>query len=372
MTDSSSQIFLGSMTGTSLDGMDLVAVMFEQDKHPQLLYKKFIAYPDDLKQQLKSLCQSPDAKVSDCCQTDSWLGEFYADSINQFLSDFNLPSSKISALGSHGQTIRHNVSTSHPYTLQIGDPNIITARTGLKVVADFRRKDLALGGQGAPLAPAFHQQVFHSPKHNRVILNIGGIANITYLPADISMPVIGFDTGPGNTLIDQVCQQRSDFSYDKDGKLARSGNIIKPLLTSILEKEPYFNKAYPKSTGTDYFSPSWLSQFDTHATPTTDLLATITELTAVSISKQIQAFTVKPSECFVCGGGAHNAYLLERIASHLDDIKLDSTIAAGIDPDWVEAMAFAWLAKQTLNNEPGNLPSVTNAQYCTILGGVFQ
>ena len=371
MTTSSARIFLGSMTGTSLDGMDLVAVAFESHQPPQLLHQKFIPYPDDLRSQLQHLCLTPDASISDCCRLDSWLGEFYASSISDFLTDTDLNWSQITALGSHGQTIRHNITSDHPYTLQIGDPNIIAARTGLTVVADFRRRDVALGGQGAPLAPAFHQQVFHSSQMNRAILNIGGIANITCLAADSSSPVIGFDTGPGNTLIDHISQQRLGNRYDQNGESARTGNIVKPLLDEMLDNEPYFAQPHPKSTGTDYFSPQWLRNFDLQPVSTPDLLATLSELTAVSISRGLQSLGKEPEECFVCGGGVHNEYLMERLAVHLNNCTLKSTETLGIHPDWIEAMAFAWLAKQTMDFQPGNLPSVTNADKFTVLGGIY-
>lgn len=359
------------MTGTSLDGMDLVAVAFESHQPPQLLHQKFIPYPDDLRSQLQHLCLTPDASISDCCRLDSWLGEFYASSISDFLTDTDLNWSQITALGSHGQTIRHNITSDHPYTLQIGDPNIIAARTGLTVVADFRRRDVALGGQGAPLAPAFHQQVFHSSQMNRAILNIGGIANITCLAADSSSPVIGFDTGPGNTLIDHISQQRLGNRYDQNGESARTGNIVKPLLDEMLDNEPYFAQPHPKSTGTDYFSPQWLRNFDLQPVSTPDLLATLSELTAVSISRGLQSLGKEPEECFVCGGGVHNEYLMERLAVHLNNCTLKSTETLGIHPDWIEAMAFAWLAKQTMDFQPGNLPSVTNADKFTVLGGIY-
>ena len=371
MTLSTARIFLGSMTGTSLDGMDLVAVAFVSQQPPQLLHQRFIPYPDDLRSQLLYLCSTPDASISDCCRLDSWLGEFYASSIGDFLTDSNLSASEITALGSHGQTIRHNIASDHPYTLQIGDPNIIAAQTGLTVVADFRRRDVALGGQGAPLAPAFHQQVFHSENTNRAILNIGGIANITHLPANSSLPVTGFDTGPGNTLIDHISQQHLGNRYDQNGESARTGNIIKSLLDEMLDYEPYFAQPHPKSTGTDYFSSHWLRNFELQPVSTPDLLATLTELTAVSISRGLQSLHKETEECYVCGGGVHNKYLMKRLAAHLNNCTLKSTEALGIHPDWIEAMAFAWLAKQTVDFQPGNLPSVTNADRFTVLGGIY-
>lgn len=367
-----SDIYLGTMTGTSMDGIDLVAVLFPQKSPPHLLASQFTPYPEAIKQELKQLVLDPQSTITQMCQTDTRLGQLYAEVIEQFITNYGIDKKDIRAIGSHGQTIRHSIDKHTPYTLQIGDPNIIAARTGLTVAADFRRRDVALQGQGAPLAPAFHNEVFRSNEKNRVILNIGGIANITCLPADIDQPVFGFDTGPGNTLIDHMARAFFKRDYDHEGKLARSGKILHEHLLSVMTKEPYFNLASPKSTGTDYFSPQWLDQFGLHEVEATDALATLVEITAHSIADSIAGLPLTIQECFVCGGGAKNTYLLERLHAHLPDtISMNTTEKLGIHPDWVEATAFAWLAHRTLNQKPGNLPSVTNSKKVTILGAVY-
>jgi anhydro-N-acetylmuramic acid kinase len=358
------------MSGTSLDGLDIVAVEFHESQ-PELLHQQTIQYPPELRSLLQQLALNPDATINEMCILDTQLGNFYAEKINHFIDEFNINRQEIVALGSHGQTIRHDIQQNNPYTLQIGDPNIIAAQSGITVVADFRRRDLALGGQGAPLAPAFHNHAFHSDKTNRVIINIGGIANITYLPANNSTPICGFDTGPGNTLLDSLSQQFLNKNFDERGEFARSGEIQTATLQEIIEQEPYFHKKPPKSTGTDYFSPAWLKQFQFDSLSPSDIMATLVELTALSLVKGIQYLESNIDEFFVCGGGAHNNYLMERLSHHLKPGKVKSTISLGIHPDWVEAMAFAWLARQTIKQLPGNLPSVTSAKTPTILGGVY-
>jgi len=358
------------MSGTSLDGLDLVAVDFSESR-PQLLYQGNSAYPVKLRESLQHLALNPEASITQMCRLDTQLGQFYADRINAFMEIHNIKRSSIAAIGSHGQTIRHSARQEPAYTLQIGDPNIIAAETGVTVVADFRRRDLACGGQGAPLAPAFHNQVFRSDKTNRVIINIGGIANITSLPADRSIPVTGYDTGPGNTLLDHLSQKYLQKDYDNRGEFSRSGQIHQPTLQSILKQDAFFNQQPPKSTGTDYFSPAWLEKYEINQLSPADTMSTVVELTALSLSQEILSLTPTPSECYVCGGGAHNTYLIERVSHHLSESSIYSTDRLGIHPDWVEAMAFAWLARQTINFLPANLPSVTNAKNLTILGAVF-
>lgn len=358
------------MSGTSLDGLDLVAVEFNDD-FPQLIHSQTTPYPVELQQSLRDLALNDKASVNQMCSLDTQLGQFYAESINTFIKTHNISNHQITAIGSHGQTIRHDTQSSFPYTLQIGDPNIIAAATGVTVVADFRRRDLAHGGQGAPLTPAFHNEVFRSNSSSRCIINIGGIANITHLPSDTTQPVSGFDTGPGNTLLDFLSQQFLNKDYDESGDLARSGKVNTGVLHSILEQEPYFHISPPKSTGTDYFSPAWFNRQGLNTLPVPDAMATLVELTAICIANGIHSIQDNIEKCFVCGGGAHNSFLLERLNLQLGSIKLKSTLQLGIHPDWVEAMAFAWLARQTILLLPGNLPSVTSAKIPTILGGVY-
>lgn len=365
-------IYIGAMSGTSLDGLDLVAVSFDDHSRPTLLASECHAYSSDLRQDLRNLIQQPATNLADLGQTDTRLGRFYADSIDQFCTRNRLDKSAIRAVGSHGQTIWHSPDGPAPFTLQIGDPNIIAAQTGLDVVADFRRRDIALGGQGAPFACAYHEQVFRSDDKDRVIINIGGIANITYLPSDPSQPVIGFDSGPGNTFMDAFSRSHLGQDYDDAGAFARQGSILHDWLERTLREEPYFLRAHPKSTGTEYFSPAWLERSGLlHHERPADVMATLCELTARSITHAIEHSSLVPDEVFICGGGAHNHFLLQRLAERLAPARVATTDVLGLPPDWVEAITFAWLARQTMDRRPSNLPSVTKAKKFTILGAVY-
>ena len=281
---------------------------------------------------------------------------------------------QVRAIGSHGQTILHLPWATPSRTLQIGDPNLVAALTGVTTIADFRRADVAAGGQGAPLAPAFHAWKFRAGRVNRVVLNIGGIANITILPAAPAEQVRGFDTGPGNTLMDAWIQQRRGCDYDEQGHWAATGNVRQDLLKQALS-DPYFTAPPPKSTGKDDFNLAWLA---THTDKTgsacrdEDLQATLLELTAVSIAEAISAKAPGADELLVCGGGVHNPVLMRRLQSLLPGLAVKSTGACGIDPDAVEAVTFAWLARQRLENTPANLPSVTGAERAVVLGAIYE
>lgn len=293
----------------------------------------------------------------------------FAAAINQFLQVYNIAPAQIEAIGSHGQNIYHHPHPPYPFTLQIGDPNTIAALTGITTVADFRRKDLAYGGQGAPLVPAFHAEIFRHPHKNRVIVNIGGIANITVLPADPTQPVIGFDTGPGNALLDSWIAKHLEQTHDHDGKWAAQGQYSETLLNALLS-DPYFFHPSPKSTGREYFNLNWLKNFLPFTAKPVDIQATLVELTARSIIDAINKHMLE-GEIFVCGGGAHNAFLMQRLGSLAKNYTVSSTQTLHISPDWIEAMAFAWLAKQTLEKKPGNMPQVTGARQTAILGGIY-
>lgn len=369
--DSEPSVYIGTMSGTSMDGLDMVAVSFNNNDCPQIIAQRQVGYPEDLRHQLQCMAVDMAATVSQMCRLDTWVGQFYAEQIDHFISDYQLLKNDIVAVGSHGQTIRHSIQSRHPFSLQIGDPNIIAALTNLVVVADFRRRDVALGGEGAPLAPAFHNYAFRSLNRNRVIINIGGIANITCLPSNPVEPISGFDTGPGNTLMDYLSQQVLGANFDESGDFARTGRVLTDQLQTIMQQEPYFHRATPKSTGTDYFSPQWLKRTGLLDASPADAMATLVELACLTLSKAINSLSIDIQECYVCGGGAHNLHLMQRLGCHLGDRKLETTAALGIHPDWVEAVAFAWLARQTLQQQPGNLPSVTNAEKFTILGAVY-
>jgi anhydro-N-acetylmuramic acid kinase len=364
-----SELYIGLMSGTSLDGVDIAIADFSEYP-PRLLYCDTTAYDKTMRQRLHSLCQSETTTLDNLYGLDAELGELYAKSVNQALKFVSLESANISAIGCHGQTIRHSPDSATPYTVQIGDPNRIAALTGITTVADFRRKDIALGGQAAPLAPAFHRFLFRADDENRALINIGGIANITYLPSDPAEPVLGFDTGPGNTLLDYWNEQHQGSRFDDAGAWARSGQVIDDLLASMIGGEDYFLLGAPKSTGTEYFNSNWLATFLNNEFAANDVQSTLVELTATTIANALSDLP-DVANCYVCGGGAHNQYLLERLALNLPQCDVATTSALGLDPDFVEAAAFAWLARERINLRNGNIPEVTRAQRAAILGGIY-
>jgi len=369
-SSASSEIYAGLMSGTSLDGIDIAILDFSKFP-PRLLHADTVPYPDAVRQRLRDLCQSPTTTLDNLYSLDAELGEMYAQTVNQALESASIDRSAVEALGCHGQTIRHSPDSAAPFTVQIGDPNRIATLTGITTVADFRRKDIALGGQGAPLAPAFHRFLFRSDQEDRALINIGGIANITLLPADTGQPVLGFDTGPGNTLLDYWNGIHCDSAYDATGVWASSGRVIDRMLEQMMSEEDYFKLDPPKSTGTEYFSSGWLSQFLDDENEAADVQATLVELTALTIANARSRLPQRPQSLFVCGGGAHNQYLLDRLAANIPDGKLATTEALGLHPDFVEAAAFAWLARERVNLHTGNIPDVTQAQRAAILGGVY-
>ncbi len=371
MSGNEPHYFIGLMSGTSLDAIDAVLVDFSETA-PKLIEQIQNPLPEDLRANILALCEPGPNEIQRAGKLDSRLGELLAGSAIQLLNKAQIDNREVVAIGSHGQTIRHCPEENPPFTLQIGDPNVIAQRTRITTIADFRRRDVAAGGQGAPFAPAFHQ-AFFSTNRDRVILNIGGIANLTYLPGTPSAPILGFDTGPGNVLIDAWCQSQNHGPYDAGGEWAATGFPIEPLLEQLLT-EPYFQLAHPKSTGRELFNLEWLQQhlksFDANYRAN-DVCATLVELTAITICQSIELNFFDCKELFICGGGAHNQSLLKRIASHLPDTRVNTTQAIGIDPDWVEAIGFAWLAKQTLERTPVKLRSVTGASQDCVLGGVY-
>lgn len=359
-----SEVYIGLMSGTSMDAIDVAVVDFS--KQPlELLATHSEPILPSLKERLIALCMPGDNGVFRLGGTDVELGHALAQAALNGLRKTNIKASDVIAIGSHGQTVRHMPNSEFPFTLQIGDPNIIALRTGITTVADFRRRDVAAGGQGAPLAPAFHRYLFADEAKKRIILNIGGIANITVLNGG---DVIGFDTGPGNTLLDAWCIKYRNRDFDQNGEWARSGKINEELLTKLL-RDDYFKKTPPKSTGREYFNLPWLNTF-LNAEKPEDVQATLTALTAQSIADAITPYA-SDAELIVCGGGVHNTFLMEQLRQRCKNIVVNSTEALGVDPDWIEAMAFAWLAKQTLENQPGNIPSVTGAEVQTTLGGIY-
>ncbi len=367
---SGSDIYIGLMSGTSLDGVDSCIVDFAH-RVPLALHCHTRPYPQSLVQRIRDLTAAEGITIDRLCQLDIEIACFYAEVVDQALDSAAIAPDSIRAIGCHGQTIHHNPDKQPTYTLQIGDPNTLSARTGITAVADFRRRDMALGGQGAPLAPAFHHFMFASQDCDRIIINIGGIANITYLPANPARQVTAFDTGPGNTLLDNWICKHQDRNYDDKGQWAASGQVIENLLQSMLSCDPYFSKPPPKSTGTEYFCLKWLNGFSPDKYKPADVQATLLDLSALSIVRGIQQIDATQAECYVCGGGVHNQQLMRRLRSLLPGTTVASAAELGLDPDYIEAFAFAWLARQTINGQTGNLPSVTGASGPAILGGIF-
>ncbi len=365
--------FAGLMSGTSMDGIDAALVGFG-DHQVEIHASLSQAYPDALRSELLQAAHTPEkCTVDRIGRLDHWVGECFRDAALALLGKAGVAAEKVAAIGSHGQTLRHQPHAARPFSLQIGDPNIIATGTGIMTVADFRRADIAQGGEGAPLAPAFHRWLFASGDMNRAVVNIGGIANVTLLPA-ASTSVTGFDTGPGNTLLDSHARKHLDKPFDANGAWAASGKVADELLAAMMS-DPYFALEAPKSTGFEYFNEQWvgtkLAETGNAALTPADIQATLAELSARTIASAISGRAPKVDEVLVCGGGVHNADLLERLARGLGGCAVKSTESFGLHPDWVEAAAFAWLAKRRLEGKPGNLPEVTGAARPAVLGAVY-
>ncbi|MGY3041804.1 anhydro-N-acetylmuramic acid kinase [Rhodanobacter sp. TND4EL1] len=369
MGDDASAMYLGLISGTSADSIDSVLVSFQRGV-PLLLASHSHPWPDALRERMIAVAQGETALDIDALgRLDVQIGLGFADAALALLEHSGTSASAVRAIGSHGQTLRHRPGGEHPFTLQLGDPSIIAERCGIDVVADFRRADIAAGGQGAPLLPALHAMLLSRPGHTRVVLNLGGIANITVLAADGR--VIGFDTGPANGLLDAWCQRQRGEPFDRDGAYAASGDCDDELLASLLS-DPYFALAPPKSTGREHFHLDWLARHRRAAAlAPADLQATLLELTARSVAAAIAQHAPEAQEVLACGGGVHNGALMRRLAELLAPSVLLSTSRYGIDPDFLEATAFAWLARQRLLGLPGNLPSVTGARGPRVLGAVY-
>lgn len=359
-------LFIGLMSGTSVDGIDAALVDFTDDQ-PKFIGHSYIKYTADFRQRILDLCQPSFDEVNRLGELDVMLGYQFAAAANLLLSQTKMNPTDIRAIGSHGQTIRHHPARG--FTLQIGDPNIIAAETRITTVADFRRRDVAYGGQGAPLVPGFHQSNFADTNENRIVLNIGGIANITLLPADKTKLVFGFDTGPGNTLLDAWAEMHLNKPLDAEGTWGSKGIVQTDLLHHLLDDD-YFKLSAPKSTGREYFNLSWLAKFSLASIKPIDVQATLVELTAQSIIDSVQSH-FDSGKILVCGGGIHNLFLVKRLQEIGKNYPIESTQQLGVDPDCVEAVAFAWLAKQTLAGKPGNITTVTGAKQASILGGVY-
>ncbi|MDM8561631.1 anhydro-N-acetylmuramic acid kinase [Candidatus Parabeggiatoa sp. HSG14] len=364
------RLFIGLMSGTSVDAIDAVLVEFTV-AHNRVIATHSHTWPFQLRESLLVLSQQKreQSTLHEIATLDIQTAELFAEATLALLEKAQILPKQICAIGSPGQTLYHHPEGTIPYTWQIGDPNVIAQITGIPTIADFRRRDVAAGGQGAPLAPAFHNFLLRSSQENRVVLNIGGIANITVLPANENQPVIGFDTGPGNALLDAYVSQQKHQRMDKSGIFAATGKMQPSLLESMLA-DPYFSRPAPKSTGRDYFNLDWLTHLLSHLSlPPEDIQATLNQLTITSIAQATLPY--KPQRLLVCGGGVHNPLLMAGLAKQLPDCIVESTEAVGIDPDLVEAISFAWLAQQRMDKQPSNLPSVTGAQQAVVLGGIY-
>lgn len=366
-------VYLGLMSGTSADAIDTVAVDFSCGNISVIAHHSEPLQPN-IRSLIHRLATPGDNEIDQLGDLDNQLGQLFAACLNILIKKSGLNSKRICAIGSHGQTIRHCPPGfgRKAFTMQIGDPNIIVQGTGITTVADFRRRDMAAGGQGAPLVPAFHRAAFHSAHCDRVVVNVGGIANITWLPRN-GMP-LGFDTGPGNLLMDSWILQNLGKSYDASGSWAATGQVDEALLDKLLQHS-FFHRAYPKSTGREDFNPAWLGvQLAEHSSINTpeNIQATLLVLTAKSIADSINSLIKGDgAEVYICGGGAYNSHLVATIQARLPNCLVTTTASLGIAPEWVEAAAFAWLARQTLNRQNGSICAVTGASQPSILGGVY-
>ena len=364
------ELYIGLMSGTSIDGIDACLVDFTDNKF-KLIASHYQTYPATTHDLLAQVIQAKQLSLSDLARLDHELAILNSQAVNNLLKESQHEASDIQAIGYHGQTVFHEPNGDHPNSIQLGDPDVLVTKTGITTVADFRRMDMAVGGEGAPLAPAFHQFLFRSETEDRAILNIGGIANLTLLPADLNKPVTGFDTGPGNCLLDEWSALHKNQPYDKNGGWAKQGRLSHRILNALLD-DPYFARATPKSTGREYFHLDWLKQkTELSSLDANDVQATLANLTVTTIAQALQQHAPKTKQLFVCGGGAHNAFLLSLLEEQLDGIKVSTTEELGLAPDWVEACAFAWLARQRMLQLPGNIPSVTGATKPVVLGALY-
>lgn len=369
-----SSLYVGLMSGTSMDGIDAALVDCSPGK-TQLLATHEHPLPESMREAIAAISHAGDNEIERLGVLDRQLAALFSEATLALLAAANRQPEEIRAIGSHGQTIRHRPpSAGHTpasaFTLQIGDPNSIAELTGITTVADFRRRDVAAGGEGAPLAPAFHAAAFSAATERRAIVNIGGIANATLLQGEELLA--GFDTGPGNTLLDQWIQQHQGHTYDKDGHWSSEGEVIPALLEQLLS-DAYFDRTGPRSTGKEYFNMAWLEQalLPLPAPLPRDVQATLADVTAQSIADGIQRSGFTPEAVYICGGGARNTDLMRRLYQKLAPARLETTALLGIEPEWVEAAAFGWLAHQAVAGEAGNAPAVTGAKGPRILGGIY-
>ncbi len=360
-----SALVVGLMSGTSLDGVDAVLVDFSKDP-PVTLASFFLPYSDGIRRQALQLQSARHDEIHAAALLANELARCYADAVREVLASAGVGAAQVAAIGCHGQTIRHQPAAG--FSVQLNNPALLAELCGIAVVADFRSRDIAAGGQGAPLVPAFHADVFGDPARHRIILNIGGIANLTDL--NPGKPVRGFDCGPGNLLMDAWIEHHQGERYDGNGAWAAQGRVLPELLQRLLG-ETFFAASPPKSCGREEFNIAWLDNQRAGSEQPEDVQATLLELTAVSTAQAVGRWCGKPAELFVCGGGARNDALMARLKHHLPDCHVAATDSLGQPADWVEAVAFAWLAWRTLRGEPGNLAEVTGAKGPRVLGAIY-
>jgi anhydro-N-acetylmuramic acid kinase len=363
--DTTPDFYIGIMSGTSLDGIDAALVDLSQEI-PHLVSSHYRPYAQPLKEALLALHEPSHNELHQAQLIANRLAREYADAALTLLKESGITAGQIQAIGCHGQTIRHRPEQG--YTIQLNNAALLAELTGIHVVSDFRSRDIAAGGQGAPLVPAFHDKIFRHPRIHRAILNIGGIANITDLAPD--KPVSGFDTGPGNLLMDAWVAKHQGQPYDKDGAWAGSGKVIPALLQRLLPN-PFFAAVPPKSTGRDLFNPAWLENHLTGNETAADVQATLLALTGDSIAAAVERFCQGTGEIYLCGGGAHNKALVSHLQRVLPQYRIQKTEVLGIAADWMEAIAFAWLAQQTMHLRPANLPAATGAKHSCVLGAIY-
>lgn len=370
----SGDLLIGLMSGTSVDGIDASLVSFQSDSDLEVIDNLFTPFDDDLRAQIiHTALNSNELERCDDSPLHSSLAAHYAHASLELIKKAGVLKDDISAIANHGQTVRHEPNAAAPFSLQLGDAQLIAQHTGIRTIGQFRQADLAAGGQGAPLMPAFHKAVLDRSNGQvtepGIVLNIGGIANITRL----GEPVIGFDTGPGNTLLDQWIERHQQQPYDADGAWAKGGTVLEPVLNSLL-KDPYIAQAYPKSTGTDYFNLTWLSERagDVNKYQPQDIQATLLAFTVKSIAQGLSQINSEQGRLYVCGGGAHNKALMKQLRIELPNFSVMPTDELGVPSDWVEAVGFAWLGYCRLHNIPSNLPNVTGANSHVILGEIFE
>lgn len=369
------QRYVGLMSGTSADGIDAVLLTSDATGNISLAATRSHRLDGTLKTAIRALCTPGENEIDRLGELDRRLGRAFAEATLALLEDADTEPQQVTAIGSHGQTVRHRpqgiaAGKTGAFSLQIGDPNTIAELTGITTVADFRRRDIAAEGEGAPLVPAFHLDQFAREGTRRAIVNIGGIANATLLEGRTLLG--GFDSGPGNTLLDYWVHQVTGVDYDAGGSWSAEGSVDQGLLEACLD-DPFFTRTGPRSTGREHFSPDWL-QSKLAVKPdieARDVQATLAEFTALSIAQSLESAAFVAQEVYVCGGGSHNADIMRRLYRRLQPAQLDTTLALGMHPDWVEAAAFAWLARQRLCNLPGNAPEVTGARGLRVLGAIY-